>query len=72
MESRSKSRLVFVLLLLVGVIVGLAIGWYGGARFGMSFVLDECLYKDAKEVQTQVAILRHFRADERDIVNSCV
>lgn len=66
MESRSKSRLGFALVFLVGAIVGLVIGGYGGARFGMSNVLDESLYKDAGDVQSQVVTLRHLRAGETD------
>ncbi len=66
MESRSKSLLSLALVFLVGAIVGLVIGGYGGARFGMSFVLDKSLYKDARDVQSQVVTLRHLRAGETD------
>ncbi len=66
MESRSKLLLGLDLVFLVGAIVGLVIGGYGGARFGMSFVLDESLYKDARDVQSQVVTLKHLRAGETD------
>jgi hypothetical protein len=66
MEKRSKSLLGFALVFFMGAIVGLVIGGYGGARYGMSFVLDECLYRDAGGVQSQVVILRHLRAGEID------
>jgi len=66
MESRSKSLLGLALMFLVGAIVGLVIGGYGGARFGMSFILDESLYKDARDVQSQIVTLRHLRAGETD------
>jgi hypothetical protein len=61
---KTKSLLAYVLVFFAGAIVGLAIGGYGGARYGMSFILNESLYRDAGEVQSQVAALRHLRAGE--------
>lgn len=66
MENRSKSLLGLALVFLVGAIVDLVISRYGGARFGMSFVLDKSLYKDVRDVQSQVVTLRHLRAGETD------
>jgi hypothetical protein len=66
MEKKMKSLLVFALVFFVGAIVGLVIGGYGGARYGMSFILNECLYRDAGGVQSQVVILKHLRAGEID------
>ncbi len=61
MTSRRKSILGLGLAFLVGGIVGLAIGGYGGFRWGRSGVIDECMYKDARAVQSQVVILKHLR-----------
>ncbi len=62
MTSRRKSILGLGLAFLVGGIVGLAIGGYGGLRLGRTSIIDECLYKDARAVQSQIVILKHLRA----------
>ena len=66
MTSRSKAVLGLVLAFLVGAVVGLAIGGYGGFRFGTSFILDKALFKDARAVQSHVATLQHLRAGATD------
>jgi hypothetical protein len=62
MTSRRKLILGLGLAFLVGGVVGLAIGGYGGFRFGRSGIIDECLYKDAGAIQSYVVILKHLRA----------
>jgi low affinity Fe/Cu permease len=66
MRDGLKSFFVYALIFVVGIAIGLAIGGYGGTRLGASFILNETLYKDAKEVQTQVDVLRHLRAGAHD------
>ena len=66
MKSRSKSLLGFALAFLIGAIVSLVIGGYSGAHVGASVVLNNALYKDARDVQSQVITLRHLRAGETD------
>lgn len=62
MASRRKLILGFGLAFLVGGIVGLAIGGYGGFRLGRSGIIDECLYKNASAIQSHIVILKHLRA----------
>ena len=62
MRSGRKTLLGLVIALLVGAIVGVAAGGYCGFRLGMSHIIDECLYKDAKDVQSYVSILKHLKA----------
>ena len=51
---------------LAGCAIGLAVGGHQGFRFGTSFIINEALTKDAREVEARIAILRHLRAGERD------
>ena len=53
------------LLLIAGVILGIAAGGYGGWRYASAGVLNECLYADARQVQTSVAALKLLRAGEQ-------
>lgn len=62
MASRRKSIVGLGLTFLVGCVVGLAIGGYGGLRSGRSGIIDECMYKDARAIQSHVVALRHLRA----------
>ena len=55
------------LLILLGLVAGAAAGAYGGWRQGSASVLNECLYADAKQVQTSVAALKLLRAGERPL-----
>lgn len=55
-----------VLLLVLGVLLGAAGGGYYGVRSGHASILNECLDKDARDVQSSVVTLRHLRAGERD------
>lgn len=55
-----------VLMLLLGAIVGAAAGGYGGVRYGSAWILNECIHKDARDIQKAVAALKHLRAGERD------
>ena len=61
MARRRKSIVGLGLAFLVGGVVGLAIGGYGGLRLGRSAIIDECLYKDAGALQSHVVILKHVR-----------
>jgi len=62
MARRRKSIVGMGLAFLVGGVVGLAIGGYGGFRLGRSAIIDECMYKDARAIQSQVVALKHLRA----------
>ncbi|HKU45878.1 MAG TPA: hypothetical protein VJQ58_03270 [Burkholderiales bacterium] len=55
------------LFILLGLAVGGAAGAYGGWRQGSASVLNECLYADARQVQTSVAALKLLRAGERPL-----
>ena len=66
MVSKLKFLIALVLAFLVGGVVGLAAGGCGGFRFGMSFILNNCIPKDAREVVSRVAILKQLRAGKRD------
>ena len=55
------------LLLIVGVILGAAAGGYGGWRMASGPVLNQCLYADARQVQTSVAALKLLRAGEQPL-----
>jgi hypothetical protein len=55
------------LLLIVGAIVGLAAGGYGGWRYASAGILNQCLYADARQVQTAVAALKFLRAGDRPL-----
>ena len=62
MRNRRKSIVGLGLAFLVGGVVGLVIGGFVGFRSGQSRIIDECMYKDAKGIQTHVVILKHLRA----------
>ena len=61
MARRRKSIVSLGLAFLVGGVVGLAIGGYGGFCWGRSGIIDKCLYKDAGALQSHVVILKHVR-----------
>ncbi|MEW6685318.1 MAG: hypothetical protein AB1393_03820 [Candidatus Edwardsbacteria bacterium] len=66
MAGKGKLLLGFALAFLVGTVVGLAIGGYGGFHFGACFILDQCLSKDARNIQSHVVMLRHLRTGKMD------
>ena len=55
-----------VVAFLVGGVTGIAVGGLRGYQTGLSFVLNECLSKDAREVVARVAVLGHLRAGRQD------
>lgn len=55
------------LLVIVGAILGIAAGGYGGWRYGNAAILNECLYADARQIQTAIAALKLLRAGERPL-----
>ena len=66
MVSKRKMFVSVIFALLAGCAIGLAIGGYQGFRFGTSFIINEALSKDAREVEARIAILKHLRAGEQD------
>ena len=55
-----------VLLLIVGAMVGVAAGGYGGWRYANAAgVLNQCLSADARQIQTSVAALKLLRSGEQ-------
>src|SRR5215213_8870505 len=54
------------LLLIVGVLVGVAAGGYGGIRYGSGLMLNDCMHQAARDVERLVAMLKHVRAGQRD------
>ena len=62
MASRRKFILGLGLVFLAGGVFGLAMGGYGGFRLGRLGSIDECVYKDARAIQSHVVILKHLRA----------
>jgi hypothetical protein len=61
MTRRRKSLGGLGLAFLVGSVVGLALGGYSGFRLGRAGIIDECLYKDARAIQSYVVILKQLR-----------
>lgn len=63
-----KRKLFFgvVFAFLAGCAVGPAIGGHQGFRFGTSAVMNGVLSRDAREVETRIAILGHLRSGEQD------
>ena len=55
------------LLLVAGAILGIAAGGYGGWRLGSASIVNECIYADARQIQTGVAALKLLRAGERPL-----
>ena len=55
-----------VLMLVLGVVLGAAAGFYGGARHGSGWVLNDCMHQAARDVERLVATLIQVRAGERD------
>lgn len=66
MTSRSKLLLGLALAFIIGAVIGLVGGGYGGLRSGKSSILDKCLYRDARVVQSHIVTLKHLRVGERD------
>jgi hypothetical protein len=64
MGDIKKSSTKVILVLVSGILIGLLLGGYVGARLGMSFILNNSLYKNASDVQWQVDTLRQLRAGE--------
>jgi hypothetical protein len=62
MESRSKLLWGLALGFLLGAVVGLVVGGYGGFHFATSHFGSEWLYEQAMDVESRVVILRHLRA----------
>ncbi|MBI2070400.1 MAG: hypothetical protein HYT79_07320 [Elusimicrobia bacterium] len=62
-----KNKLLFGLILgsLAGILAGTAVGGYYGFRHGMEFILNECLYGDARDIQSRVGALKHLRSGDR-------
>jgi hypothetical protein len=55
-----------IMMLLLGAVVGAAAGGYGGVRYGSAWIVNECIHKDARDIQKTVVTLKHLRAGERD------
>jgi hypothetical protein len=55
------------LLVVVGIVLGVAAGGYAGWRHGNAAILNQCLYADARQIQTAVAALKLLRAGERPL-----
>ena len=66
MQSRGKFLLGLALAFLGGAVIGLAIGGYEGFSHGSSYTHHDYIYRDARDVQSQVVILRHLRKEESD------
>ena len=66
MQSRGKFLLGLALAFLGGAVIGLAIGGYEGFSYGSSYLNHYYIYRDARDAQSQVVILRHLRMEEKD------
>jgi len=66
MISKQKLFIGLIVAFLVGGAAGLAMGGFRGFQSGMSFILNECLAKDAREVGSRVAVLGYLRAGRQD------
>lgn len=50
----------------LAILLGGAAGFYGGFSFGRDPVLRDWIYKDARDLQAQIAALRHLRKSENE------
>jgi hypothetical protein len=66
MTGKGKLLLGLTVVFLVGAVLGVVGGGYGGYRLGTSRILNECLVKDAKAVRSHAVTLKHLRAGEGD------
>jgi hypothetical protein len=65
MMGRKGLAAALVLAFVAGGIGGVALGGYQGFQKGASFILNECLSKDAREIGTRVGVLRDLRAGKQ-------
>lgn len=66
MENRTKFIAGLSVAFLVGAAGGLALGGYGGFRLAAGSILDGCVSRDAREIQTRVATLKDLRAGRHE------
>ncbi|MES9936617.1 MAG: hypothetical protein ABW153_09240 [Sedimenticola sp.] len=52
--------------IIVAAVLGLFVGWSLGMERGESSIVDMTVNKDARDVQSQIATLKHLRAGEID------
>ena len=57
-----------VLMLVLGVAIGAAAGFYAGSRHGAGWVLNDSMHQASRDVERLVATLKQVRAAEREPV----
>ena len=57
-----------VLMLVLGIAVGAAAGFYAGSRHGAGWVLNDSMHQASRDVERLVAALKQLRAGEREPV----
>lgn len=66
--NTNKGNIIgLIFVFLTGCIVGAIAGGSTGYRYGMAFILNESLSKDARQVGSHISILRHMRNGEQDL-----
>jgi len=66
MPTSGRSLLFLALVFLGGAVVGLAIGGSAGFYYGTFQLRNDWIHKDAKDVHSQVVILKHLRRGRTD------
>ena len=66
MENSKQSIPGLVIASIVGGLVGMGLGGYGGFKYGVSLILNRALKKDAGDIQTYVDTLNHLRNNKID------
>lgn len=56
------------LMLVLGVALGAATGFYAGSRHGAGWVLNDSMHQASRDVERLVAALNQLRAGEREAV----
>ena len=67
METASKSKGGMILGGMMIAIASVLVGGYGGAQLTATFLVNQNLYKDTRDVQKQVRVLHHLRSGEQQI-----
>ena len=65
MTNKTKTRVGLGLTLLVGCVVGLVIGGYGGMHLMFSYFGNNWLHEQADDILSRIVILKHIRAAEQ-------
>ena len=65
MASKTRTRVGLGLAFLVGCVIGLVIGGYGGMHLMVSYFGNNWLHEQADDILSRIVILKHIRAAEQ-------